>query len=50
MHALPIPVYQQTDFTMKNVVVSHLHDTVVRFRTGVNFLPRYNNQGELAPG
>ena len=51
-HALHVPVYQQTDFTMKHVVVSHLpvHDTVVRFRTGVNFLPWYNNQGELALG
>ena len=36
---LPFPVYQQTDFTLKRVVVSHLHDTVVRFRTGVKFSP-----------
>ena len=27
MHALPIPVYRQTDFTLKWVVVLHLHDT-----------------------
>ena len=39
-HVLPVPVYQQTDFTPKRV----------RFRTGVNFSPRYNNQSELAPG
>ena len=34
-HALPVPVYRQTDFTQKRVVVSRLHDTVERFRTGV---------------
>ena len=45
-HALPIPV----EFTPKTVVVTRLHDTVVRFRTGVKFSPRYNNQGELMPG
>ena len=34
-------------------VVSYLVtfiDTVARFRTGVKFSPRYNNQGELTPG
>ena len=35
-HALPVPVYRQTDFTPKWVVVSRLHDTVARFRSGVN--------------
>ena len=45
-----VPVYQQTDFTLKCAVVSRLHDTVARFRTGVKFLPRYNNRGELTPG
>ena len=50
MHALPVPVYRQTDFTPKRVVVSRLHDTVARFRTGVKFSPRYNNRGELTPG
>ena len=49
-HALPVPVYRQTDFTPKRVVVSRLHDTVARFRTGVKFSPRYKNQGELTPG
>ena len=49
-HALPIPVYQQTDFTPKLVVVSCLYDTVARFRTVVKFSPRYNNRGELTPG
>ena len=49
-HALPIPVYQQTDFTPKLVVVSCLYDTVARFRTGVKFSPRYNNRGEVTPG
>ena len=49
-HVLPIPVYQQTDFTLKLVVVSCLHDTVARFRTRVKLLPWYNNQGELTPG
>ena len=38
-HALPVPVYRQTDFTPKQVVVSCLHDTAVRFRTGVRFPP-----------
>ena len=50
MHALPVPVYRETDFTPKRVVVSHLHDTVVRFHTGVKFLPQYNNWGELTLG
>jgi len=36
-HALPVPVYRQTDFTPKWVVVSRLHDTVARFRTRVKF-------------
>ena len=34
-NALPVPVYRQTDFTPKRVVVSRWHDTVARFRTGV---------------
>ena len=46
-HTLPIPVYRQTDFTLKHVVVSHLQDTVVRFCTGVKFSPRHNNRGEI---
>ena len=49
-HVLPVPVYRQTDFTPKRVVVSRLHDTVARFRTGVKFSPRYKNRGELTPG
>ena len=36
-HVLPVPDYQQTDFTPKLVVVSRLHDTVAEFRTGVKF-------------
>ena len=36
----------QTDFTPKRVVVSCLHDTVARFRTGVKFSPRYENRGD----
>ena len=39
-HALPIPVYQQTDFTPKHVVSWHLHDTIARFRTRVKFSPQ----------
>ena len=46
-HVLPVPVHRQTDFTPKRVVVSCLHDTVVRFRTGVKFSPQYSNRGEL---
>ena len=38
------------DFTLKCVVVSCLYDTIVRFHTGVKFLPRYNTRGELTPG
>ena len=49
-HALPVPVYRQTDFTPKRVVVSRLHDTAARFHTGVKFSPRYKNRGELTPG
>ena len=49
-HALPVPVYQQTDFTPKRMVISRLHDAVARFRTGVRFSPRCNNRGELTPG
>jgi len=49
-HTLPVPVYRQTDFTPKWVVVSRLHDTVARFRTGVEFSPRCENRGELSPG
>ena len=49
-NALPVPVYWQTDFIPKWVVVSLLHDTVARFRTGVKFSPRYKNRGELTPG
>ena len=57
-HALPVPVYRQTDFTPKRMVVSCskrvvvlcLHDTVARFCTRVKFSPRYKNRGELAPG
>ena len=45
-YALPVPVYRQTDPTLKRVVVSRLHDTVVRFRTGGNFSPGDNNRGE----
>ena len=50
MHALPVPVYRQTDFTPQLVVVSSLHDTVARFCTVVKFSPRYENRGELMPG
>ena len=39
-----------TDFTPKHVVVSRLHDTVARFRSGVKFSPRYKNRGQLTPG
>ena len=48
-HALPFPVYWQTDFTPKRVVISRLHDTGARFRTRVKLSPRYNNRGELTP-
>ena len=40
MCALPIPVYWQTNFTLKCVVILCLHYTIARFRTGVKFSPR----------
>ena len=49
-HALLVPVYWQTNFTPKWVVVLRLHDTVARFHTGVKFSPRCENRGELMPG
>ena len=49
-HALPVPVYQQTDCSLKRVVVSRLHDAAARFRTEVKFSPRYKNQGEFMLG
>ena len=49
-HELPVPVYRQTDFTPKWVVVLRLHDAVARFRTGVKFSLRCENRGELTPG
>ena len=49
-HALPVPLYRQTDFTPKWVVVSCLHDTVARFRIRVKLSPWYENRGELTPG
>ena len=49
-HAVPVPVYRQTDFTLKRVDVSRLHDTVASFRTGVKFSPQNKDQGELTPG
>ena len=48
--ALPVPVYWQTDFALRQVVVLCLHDTIARFHTGVKFSPRYNYRGELTPG
>ena len=49
-HALPVPVYRQTDFTPKGVVVSRLHDTVARFLTRVKFSPRCENRAQLTAG
>ena len=45
-HAPPVPLYRQTDFTQKWVVLSRLHDTVARFCTEVKFSPRHNNRGD----
>ena len=44
-YTLPMLVYHQSDFTPKHVVISHLRDTVARFRAEVNFSPQNNNQG-----
>ena len=38
-HALPVPVYRETDFTPKRAVISRLHDTVVRFVPESNSCP-----------
>ena len=48
-HALPVRVHLQTDFTPKRVVVSRLHGTVAKFRTGVKFSRWYNSRGEFTP-
>ena len=48
-YALPVPVYRQTDFTPKQVVVLCLHDTVARFRIGVRFSPGMRT-GVSSPG
>ena len=50
MHALPVLVLWQTDFTPKWVVVLYLHETIARFRTGVKFSLWHNNRGELTQG
>ena len=50
VHALPVLVLWQTDFTPKRVLVSCLHETIARFRTAVKFLLWYNNSGELTQG
>ena len=42
-HRLPVPVYQKTDFTLKRMVISRLHDTAARFRARVKFSPQYKN-------
>ena len=47
---LPIPVYQQNDFTPKRVVVSHLYYAVAKFHTREKFSLWYNNRGEPTPG
>ena len=39
-HALPVPVYQQTDLTPKLVVISCLQDTVMGFHTGLKCSPQ----------
>ena len=44
-HQLPVPVYRQTVFAPKRVVVSRLHDTVARIRTGVKFSPPVQQPG-----
>ena len=49
-HALFIPVYWQTNFTLKWVVVLRLHDTAASLCTGVKFSPRYKSRSELKPG
>ena len=45
----PFQFTRQTDLKQKRVVVSRLHETVVKFRPGVKFTPRYNYQGKLKP-
>ena len=40
-HALPVPVYRQTNFTPKWKVVSRLHDTVGVLR---DFVPEWNSR------
>ena len=47
---LPIPVYRQTDFTPKRVVISPLYDIAARFLTRVKFSPWYKNWRKLTLG
>ena len=43
-HVLPVPVYWQTDFTAKRVVISRcLHDTIARF-------PEWNSRPSTTTG
>ena len=44
-HGLPVPVYWQTDSTPNQVVVLRLHDTGVRFHTGVKLSPPVQQPG-----
>ena len=36
-HVLPVPVYRQTDFTLKPVVILRLQDTIAKFCIGAKF-------------
>ena len=46
MQVPPIPVNLQTDLTPKQVVISRLHDAIVKFFTSL----RYKNLNELTSG
>ena len=49
-HALPVPVYRQTDLTPKRVTTVSCKRETTWFCTGVKFSPRYKNRRELTPG
>ena len=44
-HALPVQVYQKSDFIPKRALVRCLLDTVTSFRSGIKNSLRYSNRG-----
>ena len=49
MHALPVPVFQESEFVPKQVVVPRLHGSGIIFRTGMRLSLQYGYRDELVP-